>query len=669
MHRSSLTTSVTRFATGLLLSATLAGGAFGADTPNPGKGRQVETLSRDGLDIEFSVQAYHGSAPGTARTKSGVPVGRDLPPLKAGDLAEFMFRINSADSGQGVASLSPGAWVDLAKPWNGEEGALELDCKDRVSMYLRKLVGIRPMLDLNSYYVMVMNDDTTISVIDPAIGITGITKLYAQIVLKEPGGDWAKNLDENRVFVSVPLEDQIAVIDANNFTITQYIDAGDNPLRIVLQPDQKYLWVGNDSWRPEASGVTVIDADSLAQAAFIPTGAGHHEIVFSADSRYAFVSNRDAGTVSVIDVQTLAKIRDLDTGTTPISLAYSALAQAVYVADGQEGIIRVIDEQTQQISGQIEAKPGLGPTRISQDGRWGFSVNPSENTVYIFDTATNALVHELPVEGKPYQVSLTRAFAYIRALDSERVSMINLVELAKGGIPPVVTFAAGQKAPSKASKLSIADSIVEAVGEAAVMVASPGDQTVYYYMEGMNAPMGNFRNYGHRPAAVMITNRSLRETEAGVYSTRIRVPEAGTYDVAFLLNSPQILHCFQFTAEPNPQKVSDAGPLKVEYLIEDRRVSAGELLNIRFRLLEPASGQPQAGLEDVRMVYYRAPGYDRTELVAQDMGEGVYSVDLTLPSAGAYYLYPGVPTMKVGYGDLDFLTLMAADQTAQNVQH
>ena len=54
-------------------------------------------------------------------------------------------------------------------------------------------MGIRPQIDLNSYFVMVLNRDPSISVIDPVVGISGITSLYTTIQLKRPGADWTKD--------------------------------------------------------------------------------------------------------------------------------------------------------------------------------------------------------------------------------------------------------------------------------------------------------------------------------------------------------------------------------------------------------------------------------------------------------------------------------------------
>ena len=46
-----------------------------------------------------------------------------------------------------------------------------------MGLYLQGIVGIRPMVDLNGYFVVVMNKEPNIYVIDPFVGITGRTNL------------------------------------------------------------------------------------------------------------------------------------------------------------------------------------------------------------------------------------------------------------------------------------------------------------------------------------------------------------------------------------------------------------------------------------------------------------------------------------------------------------
>jgi YVTN family beta-propeller protein len=408
----------------------------------------------------------------------------------------------------------------------------------------------------------------------------------------------------------------------------------------------------------KTGGVTVIETASGAIVATIETGAGHHEIAFSDDSKTAFVSNRESGTVSVIDIGRLDKITDINTGPTPISIAYSPLSKAAYVADGRSGTVTVIDAESRETLSRINTEPGLGPIRFSEDGRWGILVNPQADEAYVIDAATGEIAHTIPVEGRPFAVSVTETFAYIRVLDSEQVSMINLQELDRGGRVIINHFAAGTFPPGKVADISIAEAMVPAAQEAAVLVVSPADATVYYYMEGMNAPMGAFRNYGHKPRAVQIANRAMKETSPGVYSATVKVPMAGTFEVAFLNEAPQFLHCFTMQARANPAIKQDFKPVEVEYLGDRRTVTAGEGMKLRLRLYDPGSGEIVADVGDVMIKYFRAPRYDLTQLHAIHVGEGIYEADLPFKRAGAYYVYAAAPSLNADYKDLNYLTVM-----------
>jgi DNA-binding beta-propeller fold protein YncE len=113
------------------------------------------------------------------------------------------------------------------------------------------------------------------------MGVSGITQLYAMIMLDEPGEDWARSADDKRLFVTMPAAGKVAVVDLESFEVIDSVEAGARPVRVVVQPDGRYLWVGNDSDKQGESGVTVIDLRTLAVAARIATGPGHHEIAFS----------------------------------------------------------------------------------------------------------------------------------------------------------------------------------------------------------------------------------------------------------------------------------------------------------------------------------------------------------------------------------------------------
>src|SRR6185437_3401033 len=428
----------------------------------------------------------------------------------AGADAVVRFKVTDTTTGTAVKGLNLSVWMSLRA---GDKPADAKQCREKIQSFMGGSMRARPEVDLNSYYILALNESPDITVIDPLIGFGG-SKLLTLVMMKSPGEDWVLSSNGERLFVSLPLINQVAVVDTRTWTVETYIDTGIKPTRLNLQPDQKYLWVANDGNAADPSGVTVIDTVTLKAAAQIPTGAGHHEIVISGDNRFAFVSNRESGTVSVIDVRKLEKLSEASVGAAPASMARSDLSKAIYVASETEGTIAVIDEHSQQVLARMKAKPGVRSIRFAPGGRYGFAVNTNANTVTIFDAASNRLLHEVKVGKAPDQIIFSDTFAFVRSLATESVAMIRLVTIGKD--VEITEFPGGQEAPEKASPPIRAESMVRAPEGNAVIVANPADKVLYYYTEGMAAPMGDFQNYQREPRAVLVVDRSLRETNAGV---------------------------------------------------------------------------------------------------------------------------------------------------------
>jgi DNA-binding beta-propeller fold protein YncE len=603
-------------------------------------------ITREGLVVEFRAQRADGRPDA----------------LVAGDWADLSFRITDEDSGTPITNTYPAAWLDLAEAWEAK-GQRYMGCKDRVATYMRGIVGVLPMIDLNSHFLLVLNKDPSISVIDPTVGITGITNLFAQINLKQPGADWTKTKNEKRLFVTMPKAGEVAGIDAETFKVMATVDAGRQPTRIELQEDERYLWVGNNAPEGGKGGVTVIDRARFERVTFIPTGGGHHEIAFSDGDRYAFVSNRGEGTVSVIDVAELAKVKDLATGPLPISLAFSPLSKALYVADGTKGTVAVVDGASLEIVQQIEVRPGLGPLRISADGRWVVVVNPIDDAAYVIDASTNRLAHTIPMRDQPYQVHFTSAFLYVRMLASADLGLIPVAELGKPANPPITYVPAGQVPPGAVSEVSIADSMVPSVKHDASYILNHGEGSIHYYMEGMVSPMGSYKNRGHEAMAIELIDRSLQEREPGVYVGKARIPVEGNYDVAFLMDAPEFVHCFQLPVAPDPAKVA-GGPPEIEYQVADRWVPVGSSATVRFKLTDPGSGAPRSDVRDATVLYYGADGRGRTTVPVRALGEGLYEADVRIDRMTTYYVYVGSQSAKLDYGDLPFLSLIGTPKPA-----
>jgi DNA-binding beta-propeller fold protein YncE len=600
----------------------------------------AQNLSRDGVSVALEVKSL---------AKDGV--------LREGEFADVQFRVTDSSSGQPLSGVNPGAWLDPETVAADQAQGREQSCKARVGVFLKSSIGARPMLDLNSYFLLVMNRDASVSVVDPSVSVGGITSTLARIDIKQPPMDWVTPKDNKRVFVSMPTANEIAVIDSAQFKLLDSVAAGSNPVRVALQPDERLLWVGNNAKTVEESGVTVIDARSLKPLKHLATGAGHHEIAFSKDSRYAFVSNRDDGTLSIIEIASLTLSKQLKTGSHPLSVAYSPLSQAIYVADGQDGAVTVVDTRSLAVRRVIKMKQGLGPMGFSADGRFGIVLNTLENQVAVIDAASDSLIHELDVSAEPYQVVFTKAYAYVRGLASAKVTMINLSSLGAGRTPISQGFEAGPQAPRLAGDLPLASSLAVSRDDNAVFVVNPVDNTTYFYAEGMNAPMSGYPNRGQVARAAMVIDRSLREVEPGLYSARIKLPAAGRFDVAFLLNQPNIIHCFTALVEPDKNLQQHAGVPKVEFMLDKSTAALGSPYVVRFRIVEGKQKAQRSGVKDVQVRYFRAPTSRAQQVAALEVGNGIYEAPVNLDQNGAWYLHVRAASLGANFDDTTFASV------------
>jgi YVTN family beta-propeller protein len=506
-------------------------------------------------------------------------------------------------------------------------------------------------------------------VVDPLLGVSGITQLFAMIMLKDRGEDWARSHDGKHLFVTMPKADKLAVVDLENFKVISNVPAAKNPVRVALQPDGRYLWVGNNSKTAAESGVTVIDTQNYAVAAHIPTAAGHHEIAFSDDSLHAYVTNSLAGTVSLIDTQQLKKIKDLPVGNIPVAVQYSPLSKAAYVATEGDGAITVVDGTTHKVSARIQTDPGLIALRAAPGGRWLFAANIKHDRVEVIDATSGSIAHSFEVGDRPHQFAFTDTYAYVRHLGTPEVKLIPLAQLDKKATIALHTVALGSQNPGAYPYSAVADSISPTGEWTAVVAANPADRMVYYYMEGMIGPMGSYSTYGRIPRAVGVVDRSVREVEKGVYAAKIRVPEAGEYSVAFLIDSPVVDQCFSFTAEPNPliEAKKKKHPVQLEFLNIERDVAVGEPFKVTFSLTRSADDEPLTGLNDVLVIATRMPGNWQERQRARSVGEGRYEVSIVPDQPGVYMVTVGVPSFGVDVTELPYRSFRAVERkTSKN---
>jgi len=579
--------------------------------------------------------------------------GRPRPVMEGRD-ARVSFEIKDQLSGQPLTGLYPAGWIGHAE---GRTEGPPADCRKKVEAFAGSSLLSRPEVDLNVYYVLALNGDATLSVVDPLFGY-GSSKLLTMVFLPSPGEDWALSPDGDRLFVAMPEAGGVAVVDTSTWKVKTTILTAPHPRRLAFQPDGQYLWAATDS------GVSVLDPRALHKTADLATGKGAHDLAFSDDSRFVFVSNEADGTVSVLATGGLAKLRDVPVGARPVSLAWSTQAQAAYVATAGDGAVVAVDARRPQPLARMAAGPGLGQIRFAPGGRLAFVVHPSANVVHIVDAASNRVIQTADVEESPDQVAFSDELAYVRHRGSDSVLMIPLKAVGEPGRPvPVIDFPGGQHPPGRLPRPTPAAGIVQTPGASAVLVANPEDEIIYYYKEGMAAPMGHFKNYGKQPLAALVLDRSLREVRPGLYQTTAKMAGAGDYDLALFVDSPKLVQCFPLTVAADPVlAAARRPPIGVEALATggaEGKIGSGEETAVRFKLTDPVTGAPRTGLKDVRILTFLAPGIWQQRQLAAETGAGIYEMSFKPPQAGVYYVFVEVGSAGLPFQKSPYLVLTA----------
>jgi YVTN family beta-propeller protein len=592
----------------------------------------------------LAVKAQTKTQPPQRFEKGGVAMEMSLQPSPNSDNAIFTLRVNDASTGEPLSNLRPKAWIVPRK--SATAPMTEEGCREMIRSQLSGKFNVNADIDLNSYRLLTLNHDKSITIINPLIRF-GRTKLESIIPLPSAGADWVLAPNNRTLFVTMPDQSEVAVVDLVDRRLIVTIPTGGKPRRIKMTPDGRHVWVAVD----EAPRAVAIDALTYRGAAVVPIGDGLHNLAMTTDGRFAAITNSASDTVSLIDLRTMKKLRDVPVGQTPVAIAYGAAARLFYTADLNGGSVSAIDPEAQRTVAVIPAKRGIVGLGFSPDSRFAVLVNQIEGTISVLDSAINSITAEARVGGEPDQVAFTARYAYVRRLASEKFALFDLAEIRQGKLDGV-DIQAGRQAPKAAPvHHGIAGMIAPTPEGNAVMIANQADRTIYYYTEGMMAPMGTFDNYKRTPLALMVLDNSLTETIAGVYSVPVKISSSGDFAVPVLIDQPRITHCFPLSLR-STKPAPTASALAVEFMFGDRGYKAGDPVKLKFKVLDATTRAPLSGLRDVRAMVMEPPDGWQQRQWAVEVDPGVYEVTQLFPRPGLYQVLISVESRGAGFTKL-----------------
>lgn len=613
-------------------------------TPTPASSIS-QRFEKEGIQVEFSINSIKEES------------GKD-PGLVAGADANVLFKVTDKSTGQPMRGLHPNAWINAR---SAEHPPNEAECKDKIRSFMGGMLSSRAEIDLNSYSMLTLNHDNTVTFINPQLSFN-VTKLESIVMLPGPGLDWVLSRKQDFLYVTMPSQSAVAVINTITRKLVGAIPTGEKtkPARIAIQPDGRYIWVGLD----DSAAVAVIDSATNKLAGTAPAGAGLHGIAFTSDSRFAYVSNSAADTVTAIETKTLSKIADIAVGKTPAPIAFSTAAEAIYVASINGGTVAVISPITQQVVKTIPLKRGVVALKFDRTGRYGFAVNQVDSTASVVDAATNGVIAQGEVVKSPDQVIFSNSYAYVRGTETEKFSLIDLNEVKKGKFAPV-NIQAGRLPPAAAPQdIGVADMIQPTPEGTSVLIANAADQMSYYYVEGMMVPMGTFQNYKRRARGLMLLDRSLRETGPGVYSSTVKLKSSGLLDIPVIFDQPRITNCFEARVGDSPysERTKAQATTLIEPLFRGKRYDVASPVTLQFKISDSITQLPVSGLKDFQVLIFEPPGTWQKRVWAKEVGSGIYELTELLPHEGYFRVMTQIESRGIRYANLPFTNLVVVNE-------
>jgi hypothetical protein len=591
-----------------------------------------------------------GAARAQPAETAGIRIAFALSALKsdaapaAGRDAAFAFTLTTGNSAAPLRGAKPAAWLVPHAPGTTLD---ERQCRRVAASFVRGASMAVPAVDLNTFYVLALGGDASVSILDPRIGFGG-SRLIGLATFDATAVDWALTPDQTVLAVAEPTVDQVALIDTRDWSIKARI-AVPGAARLALTPDGRLLLASYRAASGSESGVAVVDLTGpTVPPSRIATGAGPHDIAVDAEGKFAFVSCAGADTVSVIDLAAKQIARTVRTGHRPVALAYSALARRAYAA-AEDGSVTAVGAASSTPDATIAGPPGIAALRFAPGGRFLLAASPEAGQVVVLDTATDRIVQRIELAGQPDAIGFSDRVVYIRRRASEFVDAFPLDQIgSEGRTPSAVSVGVGQLALGAVSAPARADAMAPVPGGDGMVIANPGDRAIYYYREGMAAPSGSLSTYGREPRAVQILDRRLREAEPGVYRTIGRLPRAGTYDVVLYIDTPRIVQCFEarITNDSAGEEGTTATPLVTDLMLTGTP-RAGEPLALQFRLVNPQTGSPMSGVSDARVLSFAIPGHSAARSMARPLGDGSYQAEVTVPVPGNYYVFVEAPSVAL----------------------
>ncbi len=202
-----------------------------------------------------------------------------------------------------------------------------------------------------------------------------------------------------KAYVGLFKDNAVAVIDTGTDRLLSTIPIPPGPHGLVMAPDGSTVYASSDG----DSTVSVIDTARDAVTSSIQVGQSPHGLAITPDGGTVLAAVFGASQVVSIDTATRTVSGSVAVAS-PHNIAMSPDGRTAYVAAQGKGALAIVvlDVATLRQTGIVPLDKTPRALSVSPDGRDLYFTLAGSDAVQVLDTATNAIVHRVPVGASPH---------------------------------------------------------------------------------------------------------------------------------------------------------------------------------------------------------------------------------------------------------------------------
>ena len=245
--------------------------------------------------------------------------------------------------------------------------------------------------------------------------------------------------DGKLLAVTVESDHSLRFIDTHTYQTTAVIKLNGRPNQCAITPDGRYIVV------PIRDGdkVDIVDVGMKQIVKELPIKEPHNAVNIGSN-RYTFVSSMGSNQINVVDLKTLSFSAFIPAGGRPRPYVLTPDGKLMYVALANLHGFEIVDVAKKQPMKRVEIpaqhsgppSPRQSETpdtlthglALSRDGKELWVTSLLDNSIYIYDIATQVVVGHLPTGDGPNWVvfSPDGKYACVSNTDSDDVSIFDV---------------------------------------------------------------------------------------------------------------------------------------------------------------------------------------------------------------------------------------------------